>query len=93
MEFQEESVDITKEMINKTINILLDMIPIISISKVVKNLLISKMNYVFNCFLKKFKMTFSQLAYIIWMMTELNKKLVDIDYLEDFTAYTILPYL
>jgi hypothetical protein len=27
------------------------------------------------------------------MMTELNKKLVDIDYLEDFTVYTILPYL
>jgi hypothetical protein len=93
MEFQEESVEITKEIIDKTINILLDMIPLISISKVVKNLLRNKMNYVFTCFLEKFKMTFSQLPYIIWMMTELNKKLVDIDYLEDFTVNTILPYL
>jgi hypothetical protein len=93
MEFQEESVEVTKEMIDKTINILLDMIPLISISETMKNLLISKMNYVFKCFLEKFKMTFSQLAYIIWMMTELNKKLVDVDYLEDFTVNTILPYL
>jgi hypothetical protein len=74
MEFQEESVELTKEMIDKTINILLEMIPLIEMNKTVKNLLIVKMNYVFNCFLKKFKMTFSQLAYIIWMMTELNKK-------------------
>jgi hypothetical protein len=51
------------------------------------------MNYVFKCFLEKFKMTFSQLAYIIWMMTELNRKLPCIDYLQDITAYTILPYL
>jgi hypothetical protein len=51
------------------------------------------MKEVFKCFLEKFKMTFSQLAYIIWMMTEINKKLIDIDYLEDLTAYTILPYL
>jgi hypothetical protein len=62
MEFQEESVDLTKEIIDKGINILLNMIPIISISKTLKNLLASKMNYAFKCFLKKFKMTFSQLC-------------------------------
>jgi hypothetical protein len=50
MEFQEESVDLTKEMIDKSINILLHMIPLISISKTMKNLLIGKMNYVFKCF-------------------------------------------
>jgi hypothetical protein len=42
MEFQEESVEITKETIDKTINILLDMIPLISISKTLKNLLKNK---------------------------------------------------
>jgi hypothetical protein len=93
MEFQEESVEITKEMIDKSINILLDMIPIISISKTVKNLLIVKMTDVFKCFLERYKMTFSQLAYIIWMMTELNRKLPSINYLQDITTYTILPYL
>jgi hypothetical protein len=93
MEFQEESVEITKEIIDKAINILLDMIPIISISKTVKNLLTSKMKEVFKCFLEKFKITFSQLVYILWMMTELNRKLPSINYLQDITAYTILPYL
>jgi hypothetical protein len=93
MEFQEESVEITKEMIDKTINILLDMIPLISISKTLKNLLRNKMNHVFKCFLEKFKMSFSQLACIIWMMTELNRKMPNIDYLQDITTYTILPYL
>jgi hypothetical protein len=38
-------------------------------------------------------MTFSQLVYILWMMTELNRKLPSINYLQDVTAYTILPYL
>jgi hypothetical protein len=38
-------------------------------------------------------MTFSQLIYIIWMMTELNKRLPSKYYLEDFTAYTTSPYL
>jgi hypothetical protein len=47
MEFKEESVDLTKEIIDKAMNILLNMIPIISISKTVKNLLISKMKEVF----------------------------------------------
>jgi hypothetical protein len=93
MEFQEESVDLSKEIIDKAINILLNMIPIISISKTVKNLLISKMKEVFKCFLERFKMTFSQLVYILWMMTELNRKLPGINYLQDITAYTILPYL
>jgi hypothetical protein len=87
MEFQEESVEITKEMIDKTINILLDMIPFISISKTVKSLLIGKMNYVFKCSLEKFKITFLQLAYIIWMITELNRKLPSIDY------HKILPHI
>jgi hypothetical protein len=93
MEFQEESVDLTKEIIDKAINILLNMIPIISISKTVKNFLTSKMNEVFKCFLERYKMTFSQLAYIIWIMTELNRKLPSLNYLQDITSYTILPYL
>jgi hypothetical protein len=93
MEFQEESVEIKKEIIYKTINILLDMIPLISFSKTLKNLLRNKMNDVFKCFLEKFKITISQLVYIIWMMTELNRKLSNINYLQDITAYTILPYL
>jgi hypothetical protein len=38
MEFQEESVDLTKEIIDKVINILLNMIPLISSSKTLKNL-------------------------------------------------------
>jgi hypothetical protein len=38
-------------------------------------------------------MTFSQLAYMLWMMSELNRKLPNISYLQDITAYTILPYL
>jgi hypothetical protein len=37
VEFQEESVEITKEIIDKTINILLDIIPLISTSKTVIN--------------------------------------------------------
>jgi hypothetical protein len=69
------------------------MIPLISISKTVKNILIGKMKEVFKCFLERFKMTFSQLAYIIWIMTELNRKLPSLNYLQDITAYTILPYL
>jgi hypothetical protein len=93
IQFQEVCVDLTKEIIDKDMNILLNMIPIISISKTVKNLLTSKMKEVFKCFLEKFKMTFSQLEYIIWMMTELNKKLPSINYLQDITTYTILPYL
>jgi hypothetical protein len=93
MEFREESVDLSKEIVDKAINILLNMISIISISKTVKNLLTSKMKEVFKCFLEKFKMTFSQLVYILWMMTELNRKLPSINYLQDITAYTILPYL
>jgi hypothetical protein len=93
MEVQEESVDLTKEISEKVINILLNMIPIISISKTVKNLLTSKMNDLFMYFLEKFKMTFSQLIYILWMMIELNKRLPGIYYLQDITAYTILPYL
>jgi hypothetical protein len=44
-------------------------------------------------FSEKFRMTFSQLTYIIWMMTELNKRLFGIYFPEDFTTYTILPYL
>jgi hypothetical protein len=62
MKFQEESVDLTKEIIDKAINILLNMIPLISTSKTLKNLLISKMNNVFKCFLEKFKITFLQLT-------------------------------
>jgi hypothetical protein len=93
MEFQEESADLTKEIIDKAINILLNMIPIISISKTVKNLLIVKMNDVFKYFLEKFKMSFSQLVYILRMMIELNKRLPSIYYLQDFTTYTILHYL
>jgi hypothetical protein len=92
IEFKEEFVVITKEIIDKTINILQDMILLIFISKTLKNLLTSKINQVFKCFLEKFKMMFSQLTYILWM-TELNKRLPNIYYLEDFTAYTILPYL
>jgi hypothetical protein len=46
-----------------------------------------------NVFLEKFKMSFSQLVYILWMMTELNRKLPRINYLQDITAYTILSYL
>jgi hypothetical protein len=92
MEFQEESVDLTKEIIDEAINILLNMVPIISISKTVKNLLIGKMKEVFKCFLERFKMTFSQLTYIIWM-TKLNKRLPSINYLQDITTYAILPYL
>jgi hypothetical protein len=30
---------------------------------------------------------------MLWMMTELNKKLLSINYLQDITAYTILPFL
>jgi hypothetical protein len=93
MEFQEESVEITKEIIDKSINILLEMIPLISISKTLKNLLIGKMNHVFKCFLEKFKIRFSQLTYILWMMGELNKRLPSKYCLEDFTVYIILPYL
>jgi hypothetical protein len=50
MEFQEEFVDLTKEIIDKRINILLNMVPLISISKTVKNLLTSKMNNAFKYF-------------------------------------------
>jgi hypothetical protein len=51
------------------------------------------MNNLFKCFLERFKITLSQLAYIIWIMAELNRKLTSINYLQDITAYTILPYL
>jgi hypothetical protein len=51
------------------------------------------MNNVFKCFLEKFEITFSQLAYMFWKMTELNKGLPNIYYLQDIIAYTILPYL
>jgi hypothetical protein len=61
MEFQEESVDITKEIIDKTINILLDIIPLISISKTMKNLLTNKINDNFKCFLEKFRIIFHNL--------------------------------
>jgi hypothetical protein len=54
MKFKEESVEITKEIIDKTINIQLDMVPLISTSKTVKNLLINKIIDVFNSFLEKF---------------------------------------
>jgi hypothetical protein len=93
MEFQEESVELTKEIIDKAINILLNMIPIISTSKTLKNILTSKIKEVLRCFLEKFKMTFSQHTYILWMMTELNKRLPCINYLQEITVYTILPYL
>jgi hypothetical protein len=93
MEFQEESVDLTKEIIDKVINILFNIIPLISTSKTLKNLLTSKINNVFKCFLEKFKMTFSQLTYILWIMIELNKILPSIYYLQDITSYTILSYL
>jgi hypothetical protein len=93
MEFQEESVDLTKEIIDKAINILLNIIPLISMSKILENLLTSKVKDVFKCFIEKFKMTFSQVAYIIWMMTVLNRKLPSINNLQNITAYTILPYL
>jgi hypothetical protein len=86
-------VDKTKEIIDKAINILLNIVSLISISKILKILLTSKMNNVFKCFLEKFKMTFSQLTHILWMMTELNKKLPSMYYLQDFTEYTILLYL
>jgi hypothetical protein len=86
-------VDITKEIIEKAIKILLNMIPLIWTSITLKNLLKNKINEVFKYFLKKFKMTFSQLTYIIWMMTELNKILPNISYLQDITEYIILPYL
>jgi hypothetical protein len=36
MEFQEESVDLTKEIIDKAINILQDIIPLIHTSKLLK---------------------------------------------------------
>jgi hypothetical protein len=51
------------------------MIPLIQTNKIVKNLLTKRINEVFKCFSEKFRMTFSQLAYILWIMTELNKKL------------------
>jgi hypothetical protein len=53
MEFQEKSVEISKEIIGNAINILLNMIPLISINKTLKTLLTSKMKEVFKCFLKK----------------------------------------
>jgi hypothetical protein len=51
------------------------------------------MNDLFNCFLEKLKMTFLQLTYILWMMTELNRKLPSINYLQDITViyYFTLP--
>jgi hypothetical protein len=73
MEFQEESVEITKEIIDKTIDILLEIIPLIYTSKILKNFLTKKMSDVSKCFLEKFKMLFSQLTHTLWMMTELNK--------------------
>jgi hypothetical protein len=42
MEFQEESVDLTKKIIDKAINILLNIIPLIHTNKTVKNLLTNK---------------------------------------------------
>jgi hypothetical protein len=69
------------------------MIALIHISKILKNLLTRKINYFFNCFSEKFKMTYSLLIYIFWMMTELNRKLPTIYYLQDITVCTILPYL
>jgi hypothetical protein len=93
MEFQDESVDLSKEIIDKAINILLNMVPLISSSKTLKNLLTSKMKEVFKCFLEKFKITFLQLTYMLWRMTKLNRKLSCIYFLQDVTAYTILPYL
>jgi hypothetical protein len=42
MEFQKECVDLTKVIIDKAINILLNMVPLISISKAFKNLLTKK---------------------------------------------------
>jgi hypothetical protein len=53
MEFKEKSAEITKEIIDKDINILLNMIPLIFISKTLKNLLASKMNNVFKCFFRE----------------------------------------
>jgi hypothetical protein len=41
MDFQEESVEIIKEIIDKSINILLDMIPLIRNSKILKNILLN----------------------------------------------------
>jgi hypothetical protein len=56
------------------------MIPLISTSKTVKNLLTSKMNNVFKYFLEKFKMTFSQLTYILWITTEFTWYILSIRY-------------
>jgi hypothetical protein len=55
MEFREESVDLTKEIIDKAINILLNTIPLSYISITLKNLLINKMNEVLKCFKKNLK--------------------------------------
>jgi hypothetical protein len=93
MEFEEECAERTKKIIDKTINVLLEMIPLIYTSETLKNVLMNKTNEVFNYFLEKFEMTFSQLGCILWMMSKLNEELLSIFFLQDIITFTILSYL
>jgi hypothetical protein len=93
MDFVIETEKITTNTIEKFINILLNMIPIVRANKCLLQIFLSKMHEVFECFQVKLNMSFSQMVFMLWMMVCIKESLQYRLDLCRMSPFTVLAYL
>jgi hypothetical protein len=93
MDFAVETEKITTNTIDKFIDILLSMISPVRANKCLLQILLTKMHEVFVYFNEKFKISFPQIVYMLWMIMGVNKTLQYRPELSGMSPFTILSYL